>query len=153
MIRVIRTGSTPALPDFVARRLEHLLVSRVLPKYESLNYVKQSLALEISKDCVECWLRARRRCRDAGGLGLRGQSGGFFPNLVLTLQLTLSLPPTLGVVAQKFHVLRGVVHHLRKNDSARCCERPTGPPEVQRARVPVPDRFLTGGRRVDCLER
>jgi hypothetical protein len=48
---------------------------------------------------------------------------------------------------------RGVVHHLREDHRPRRRQRPPRPPQVQRARVPVPDRLLPRRGLVDGFER
>ena len=48
---------------------------------------------------------------------------------------------------------RRVVHHLREDHRPRRRQRPPRPPQVQRARMPVPDRLLPRRCLVDRLER
>jgi hypothetical protein len=45
VIRVLRTGAPPALPDLGACAFEHFLVRGVLPLHEVLDDLEESLAL------------------------------------------------------------------------------------------------------------
>ena len=47
---------------------------------------------------------------------------------------------------------RGIVHHLREDHRPRRGQGPARPPEMQGARVPVPDRLLSRRRGVDGVE-
>jgi hypothetical protein len=47
----------------------------------------------------------------------------------------------------------GIVYELREDDGACGGQRPTRPPQVQRAGMPMPDRLLPRRRRVDRVER
>ncbi len=60
----------------------------------------------------------------------------------------------LGFLGRKeVGVRRGILDHLGKDHGPSCGEGPPGPPEVQGAGMPVPDRFLLGRRLIDGLER
>src|SRR5690606_3279100 len=61
VIRVVRACPPPALPDLIARRLQHRLVRGVLPQYEVPNDREQPRALDSRGDVLERRLRARRR--------------------------------------------------------------------------------------------
>ena len=54
---------------------------------------------------------------------------------------------------EEVRMRRRVVHHLREDHRPRRRQRPPRPPQVQRARVPVPDRLLAGRRLVDRVQR
>ena len=45
MVGVLGAGAPPALPDLVARRLQHRLVGGVLPQHQILDDAEQPLAL------------------------------------------------------------------------------------------------------------
>jgi len=59
----------------------------------------------------------------------------------------------LGLGAVLVEVLARVVDKLREEHGARGRERATSPPQVQRRGVPVTDRLLARGLRIDRLER
>jgi len=44
MIGELRTGASPALPDLVARRLQHFRITRVFPKHKFLDNPEKTLA-------------------------------------------------------------------------------------------------------------
>ena len=143
---VLRAGAPPALPDLGPRPLQHLFVGGVLPLHEVFDELEQALALQLRRR-----LRQRRRRVRARLAIRRGRSA-------LELRLTLPEPPLggpphLGVRQQHVDVLGRVVDHLREDDRTRRRERPARPPQMQRARVPVPDRLLARRRLVDGVER
>jgi len=55
---VVGTGSSPALPDLVACRLQHLFVGHVLPYHELFDDAKQSLALLVGEHFIQRWFWA-----------------------------------------------------------------------------------------------
>jgi len=107
MVGVLGARPPPALPDLVARFLEHGLVGGVLPQHQVLDDLEEPQPLLL--------------------LAFRGR--------------------------EQVRVRRRVVHHLREEHRPRRRERPPRPPQVQRARVPVPDRFLPRRGLVDGVER
>ena len=107
IIRVIGAGSTPALPDFVPRLLQHGFVGGVLPLHQLLDDAEQAGALFLLR------LLGRKQVWEG----------------------------------------RRVIHHLRKDHGACGRKRPPGPPQMQRARVPVPDGFFARRGGVDRIQR
>ncbi len=63
------------------------------------------------------------------------------------------LPVLILLRGERLRRGRRVVHHLREEDRPRRRQRPPRPPQVQRRRVPVPDRLLPRRRRVDRFKR
>ena len=60
----------------------------------------------------------------------------------------------LGLLrGEPVRVRRGVVHHLREDDRPRRRQRPPRPPQVQGARMPVPDGLLAHAGGVDRVQR
>jgi hypothetical protein len=49
---VLGTGPPPALPDFVARRLQHILICGALPQHQLFDDSEPPLALLVSKHVV-----------------------------------------------------------------------------------------------------
>src|SRR5262249_5193817 len=106
MIRVLRTGSSPALPDFVACPLKNLFVICILPLNEIFNDLEKPLALFILSLFSSENVRMRRR----------------------------------------------IVHHLRKDHRSRRRQRPPCPPQMQRRRMPMPNRLFPRRRLVNGLQ-
>ena len=153
VVGVLRAGVAPALPDFVARLLEHRLVGGVLPQHELPDDLEQPLPLDVGYAFVERGLRpgvGRRLLPRAGRLPIRG------PALVPGVAPLGELPggrALLGRIAeQKLGVLGRVIHHLAENHRPRRGQRPSRPPEVQGGRVAVADGFLSRRGDVDGVE-
>src|SRR3990172_3269900 len=54
---------------------------------------------------------------------------------------------------EKIRAARRVIHHLRKDHRPRRRQWPPRPPQMQRARVPMPNRLLPCASLVDRLQR
>ena len=106
MVGILGAGVAPALPDFVARLLQHGLVGGVLPLHQILDDAEQPL-----------------------------------PLLLLLL---------LG--REQIRVRQRVVDHLRDDHRPRRRQRSPRPPQMQRGRMAVADRFLARAGDVDGFE-
>ena len=159
---VLGARPAPTLPDLGPRPLQHLLVGRVLPQnqlfenpeqpraFEFRRHVTQRRGAQLRLDCsarlLPCpdvpvsgrWRRrAGARCASSQALLQRPLRGALLP-----------------CIRQKHvDVLRRVVDHLREDHRTRRRQRPARPPQVQRRRMPVPDRLLPRRRRVDRVKR
>ena len=132
MVGVLGAGAPPARPDLVARRLQDRLVGGVLPQHQGLDDAEQALALDVGQHVVQRRLRSGLRHGEVGALGPAGEFACFFPQLQAGPERGLGLALELGVRAQRVHVGRGVVHHLRKDHGAGRRQGPARPPQVQR---------------------
>ena len=57
-----------------------------------------------------------------------------------------------GLAREIAALAAGVVDHLREQHRARRGQRPARPPQMQRARMPVPNGFLACGGGVDIVQ-
>jgi hypothetical protein len=60
MIRILRAGCAPTLPDLVASPLKNLIVSRILPQYEILDDLEKALPLFVLRFLSLENIRVRR---------------------------------------------------------------------------------------------
>src|SRR5680860_676788 len=98
MVGVFGTGAPPALPDLVARRLQHRLVSRVLPQYELPDDLEQPLPLDVSRAPFQRGLRPGIRTRlVALTKSLVLISLTFEPSLLAYAKLRLGRPLRSGI--------------------------------------------------------
>jgi len=153
MVGVLGAGAPPALPDLVARRLQHRLVGGVLPQHQVFDDAEQPLALLVGQQVVEGGRRTWFRDRKPGPFGLLGEDAGLVPQLQTGLEGGLRPPAQHRVPPQHIHVGRRVVHHLREDHRARRRQRAPRPPQMQRARVPMANRLLPRAGLVDGRER
>ena len=146
MSRVRGAGPPPALPDLGPRPLQHLLVGGVLPQHQVLDDCKEPVALQLRNHFLEYRFGVRDRLVIGHG-----------PPRRMCHQALVQLPrrgaPGLRVRQQHVDIFGRVVDHLRKDDGPRRRQWSARPPQMQRARMPVANRLLPGGRLVDGVER
>ena len=142
----------PALPDFISRPLKNGLVGRILPFHQLADDLKEPFPLQISGAFLQRGLRARGR-RTAFPRASFVQGCAFRPGVQTPLQFPARLSLHRGVRKKLIGIFRWIVHHLREDHRPRRGQRPPRPPEVQRARMTVPDRLLPRRRRIDRVER
>ena len=150
MVRVRGAGPPPALPDLGPCPVQHLFVGGVLPENQLFQNLEQALAFELRRHRFKGRLRLRER-RIARVLARRGSFRLVFGQPPFERPLRGAL--LLRVGKQHVHVLGRVVDHLGEDHRPSCGQRPSCPPQVQRARVPVPDRLLPRRRPIDGVER
>ena len=69
------------------------------------------------------------------------------------LEKSLPLPVLLFFRREKIGARAGIIHHLRKDHRPAGSQRPPGPPEMKRTRMPVPYRLLPGRLLIYRLKR
>src|SRR5687768_14539213 len=78
---VVGAGTTPALPDFFASRLQNRFVRRVLPQHEGLNDFEEPLTLDLGDRVAEGRFLAGLRSLGSRRLGFLQQGGRLLPLL------------------------------------------------------------------------
>ena len=144
VIGMLGASPTPALPDLVARPLQHLLVGSVLPQHQFLDEPEQTLAFELRRHVAQR-LPIGRTTQSPGGTtgrhlphpslraaGGRRNAGGRYAARQALLQCSLRGALRRRVRQQHVDVLRRVVDHLREDHRARRRQRPASPPQMQR---------------------
>ena len=142
VVGVLRAGVAPALPDLIARLLEHRLVGGVLPQHELPDDLEQPLPLDVGDAFVQGRLRPgiwRRLLPLAGRLLIRGLA--LVPGVPPLGELPGGHALFGGIAQQELGVLGRVVHHLAEDHRPRRGQRPARPPQVQRGGVAVADGF------------
>jgi hypothetical protein len=154
VVGVVGAGAAPALPDLVARGLQHLLVGGVLPLHQFADDVEQALALQVGRAAGQRGRLARRVHRGVTArLRLLPRAAAALPQCLPILEFALGAALERGVRQQGVDVGGGVVDHLREDHGPRSSQRTPRPPQVQRARVPVADALLARAGSVDGVER
>ncbi len=158
-----RTWEHRRSPGPLGRNLDQRLVDQHRHRVEVRGMRLQPQPLGFQRDRTAARERVEngRRLAVAGGddLGMGGGQqllvAGVLPHHQPLDQVEQPAPlgGLLGLGGELLRVRRRVVHQLRKQHRPARGERPAGPPQVQRCRVPVADRLLPRGLPVDRLQR